>query len=284
MIKLWKQIPRKWKITLDCAAVLLLVFMLWAAWDYPMPTANMAFRRTLSRAGLPARDPELILELKSDYISDYIISDRESVKTTDWTLGLLAEGDRVLQVSLSKELGWDASKPLQVFAAEGVYYTPLPCWGDKFEHSKFGNSRKFHDAARQKDSGVRSPVDIRIPAFAVKAPGADASLTLILRSDEEYGSTDWSEARFPLLLQEQEKGWFIFRWDSLDIIDHVYRETVGGTTYDRYTEECYHILDDWLYEYNISMEDSCRFANARLELITRDEAGNVLEQVSWELP
>lgn len=286
MIKLWKQIPRKWKITLDCAAVLLLVFMLWAAWDYPMPTANMAFRRTLLRAGLPARDPELILELKSDYMeSGYISrSEEKSVKTTDWTLGLLAEGDRVLQVSLSKELGWDASKPLQVFAAEGVYYTPLPCWGATFERSKFGNSRKFHDAARQKDSGVRSPVDIRIPAFAVKAPGADASLTLILRSDEKYGSTDWSEARFPLLLQEQEKGWFIFRWDSLDIIDHVYKETVGGTTYYRYTEECYDILDFWLYEYYISMEDSCRFANAKLELTTWDEAGNVLEQVSWELP
>ncbi len=281
MIKLWKQIPRKWKITLDCAAVLLLVFMLWAAWDYPIPTANMAFRRTLSRAGLPARDPELILELKSDYIS---ISDGESVKTTDWTLGLLAEGDRVLQVSLSKELGWDASEPLQVFAAEGVYYTPLPCWGDKFESSKLGNPHKFHDAARQKDSGVRSPVDIRIPAFAVKAPGADASLTLILYYKEEYDSTDWSEARFPLLLQEQEKGWFIFRWDSLDIIDHVYMEKEFDVEHFRYTEECYYILNGWLLDYNISMEDSCSYANARLELTTRDEAGNVLEQVSWELP
>jgi hypothetical protein len=273
VIKLWKRIPRGWKIVLDCAAVLILLAILWAVLDYPMPTANMAFRRAVSGAGFPARNPELILELPYDEV------EYGRLETTGRTLGLLAEGDHVLLVSLSKKPGWHGWDPLWVPAAEGVYYTPLPGWGDRYSVTTDYNRKKFFDAAKG-IYGEEGPCELRIPAFAVKAPGADAALTLILYYKEEYDSTDWSEARFPLLLQEQEKGWFIFRWDSLDIINHLSEDM------DEFTEDCYWVLNLWMTYYDMEDEyhDVNAYVNAKLELTTRDEAGKVLNQVTWELP
>ena len=274
MIKLWKRIPRGWKIVLDCAAVLILLAILWAVLDYPMPTAKLAFRRAASGAGFPARDPELILELPYDEV------EYGRLETTGWTLGLTAEEDYVLRVSLTKKvLGWNAWDPLWVPAVEGVYYTPLPGWGDHYSVTTYNNRKKFFDAAKG-IYGDEGPCELRIPAFAVKAPGADAALTLILDDYREADGTVTSGGRFPLLLQEAKEGWFIFRWDSLDIINHLCGEE--NSWLDGFTEDRYWVLNEWMTDYNI--EEEYHNVNAQLELTTRDEAGEVLNQVTWELP
>ena len=271
MIKLWKRIPRGWKIALDCIAVLILLVILWAVLDYPMPTANMAFRRTVSGAGFPARDPELILELEWDEV------EYERLETTNRTLGLLADGDHVLRVDLSKELGWGVSKLLCVPTAEGVYCTPLPGWGDRYSVTDLDNAERFFQAAKGSDGD--GPCDLRIPAFAVKAPGADASLTLILGDYWEAEGTVKSGGRYPLLLKETKNGWFIFRWDSLDIISHL---SGGNARTGGFTDSRYWVLNRWMANYDI--ENELNGVNAQLELTTRDETGKELNRVTWKLP
>ncbi len=273
MKKLWKRIPRGWKAALDGAAVLILLLALWAILDYPMPTAKLAFRRAVSGAGFPTRDPELILKLEYDE------AEYGRMKTTGRTLGLLAEGNHVLRVSLNNEgLAWMAGDPLWVPTAEGVYYTPLPGWG----HGPHGYATKEQFFAARRGFSGEGPCDIRIPAFAVKAPGADASLTLVLGDYREDGETK-PGGRFPLVLQEAAGGWFVFRWNSLDIINHLW----GDDSYSGgYTDESYWVLNEWLERYDF--EDDYRYINdcttAQLELVTRDADGTVLQEVTWKLP
>lgn len=279
MRKRWKQVPRKWKLLVDSVLVLILLFILWAAWlDFALPTANMAFRRAMSGGGYPARDPELVLDLKVD---GGISFDNDDITTKDCTLGLATEGDHVLVTRLYKEkMGWNASRLESWPAAEGVYYTPLQgCWtgrwGDKLEIFR---GMGLH--------GEKEPHDRRIPAFAVKASGANASLTLIL---EEHSDSEPARqvGRFPLLLQETKEGWFIFRWDYLDIVSHGHREEgesiPGVDVYPTFEldDESYSQLLRWLNNYQF-ME--LRSIDAYLELTTRDADGTVLQEVTWKLP
>ncbi|MBO4418408.1 MAG: hypothetical protein J5789_01055 [Oscillospiraceae bacterium] len=272
MIKHWKRIPRGWKVILDGVVALILLFVLWIILECPLPTGELAFRRSVSGAGLPTRDPDLILELEYDRV------DNGKLETTDLALGLLAEGDHVLRVSLDKKwFGWKSEAPLLVVpAAEGVYYTPLPGWGDNLHG--FANKERFFQAARglHREEG---PCDVRVPAFAVKAPGTDASLTLILGDCQDEDGATKSGGRFPLLLEEAEGGWFVFRWYSLDIINHLQGEEsrTGG-----FTDESYWVLNRWMEHYDI--EGHNLVTAAHLELTTRDAEGKVLNQVTWELP
>lgn len=280
MRKRWKQVPRKWKLVVDSALVLILLFILWAVWlDFALPTANLAFRRAMSGAGYPARDPELVLDLKVDGIS----FDNDDITTKDCTLGLVTEGDHVLVTRLYKEkLGWNASRLESWPAAEGVYYTPLQgcwsgLWGDRL--------RVFSGMGLH---GDKDPHDRRIPAFAVKASGANASLTLIL---EEHSDSEPARpvGRFPLLLQETKEGWFIFRWDYLDIVSHGHREEgesiPGVDVYPTFEldDESYSQLLQWIYNYQF-MELHLRYMDAYLELTTMDADGTVLQEVTWKLP
>ena len=269
MMERWKRISRGWKIALDCIVVLLLLFILWALEDYPMPTAGLAVRRAAAGVGYDGKDAELLIDLEYDKVASFRLN------TTKRRFGLVTDGDSVLRVELYRELGWKSWDPvLAVPAADGVLYTPLP---KGFNSTSYGVRACIDEASRGAD-GEAGPCDVRIPAFAVKAAGADASLTLTLE-DCENGNGKRADRAGPflLVLQEKRDGWFIFRWDSLDLIDH-YHEGSGNGWFD----EPYEYLSHWIETYNI--QEEYRSARATLELTTRDEAGNVLEQVAWALP
>ena len=277
MIKLWKRIPRKWKIVLDGTVILVLLFALWAALDYPMPSARLAFRRAVAGVGYSAQDPDVILNLEYDR------AESARLETTEWTVGLLAEKNGVVRVSLYQELGWQAWPPEFVPSVtplsqsdEDVYYIPLPGWGDHLQG--FANKERFFDAARALNSGS-GPSDVRVPAFAVKAPGADASLTLILGDCRGDDGTIKKGGRFPLIFQKAENGWLIFRWDVLDVISHMHGENsrIGG-----FTDESYWVLNQWMENYDLN--NSYRVTDAQLELVTRNADGSVLQELTWRLP
>lgn len=278
MIKLWKRIPRKWKVALDGAVILILLFALWAALDYPMPSARLAFRRAVAGVGYSAQDPDVILNLEYDR------AESARLETTEWTVGLLAEKNGVVRVSLNKDRGWQASTPQWVSAEanlpdsveENVLYMPLPGWGDGYG-SGFANDMRFFEAARG-IYGQEGPCDVRVPAFAVKAPGADATLTLILGDCQDEEGNTKKGGRFPLVFQQAENGWLIFRWNSLDIISHTAQESgyVGV-----FTDESYWVLNQWMQNY---LNSSYRVTDAQLELVTRNADGSVLQELTWRLP
>ncbi len=245
--------------------------------DFAQPTANMAFRRAVSEAGFPARDPELVLDLKVDGGISY---KNDDITTKDCTLGLATEGDHVLVTRLYKEkLGWSASRLDSWPAAEGVYYTPLQdCWDGRWG----GRLDIFRGMGLH---GDKEPHDRRIPAFAVKATGANASLTLIL---EKHGDSDpaGQVGRFPLLLQETKEGWFIFRWDYLDIVSHGHMEEMNPSTHFKLDDEGYSLLYRWIIGYPVMdfMKIYRYHIDAYLELTTMDADGTILKEVTWKLP
>lgn len=265
MMERWKNLSRGRKIALDFAVVLLLLLVLWLVW---VPSAELAFRRAVAGVGYDGRDPELLMDLEYDKVES------GQLNTQKRRIGLLTDGELVLRVELYQELGWKSWDPVLVPASDGVLYTPLPK-GFNF-HSGYGVREFIHEASRGVD-GEEGPCDLRIPAFAVKARGADATLTLTLEDCEDGNGNRTDQAGpFPLVLQEKQDGWFIFRWDSLDMIGHYHDKGSG------WFERPYNYLSEWIETYNIQKES--RSARATLELTTRDEAGNVLEQVAWALP
>ena len=112
--------------------------------------------------------------------------------------------------------------------------------------------------------GLLSPIEYG--GFAVKESGADASLTLIL-GESEYGPG----GRFPLFLVEARDGWLMFSFggylycDSSSYSDEELRSIQGWAR----------TLDVWKSEPEVP---------ASLELVTRDADGNVLKEISWDLP
>ena len=112
--------------------------------------------------------------------------------------------------------------------------------------------------------GLLSPTEYG--GFAVQESGADASLTLIL-GESEYGSG----GRFPLFLVEAQDGWLMFSfgrylyWHDSSYSDEELRSIRGWAK----------TLDVWKSEPEVP---------ASLELVTRDADGNVLKEISWDLP
>ena len=109
---------------------------------------------------------------------------------------------------------------------------------------------------------LRGPYDCFY--FAVKESGADASLTLIL-GESEYGPG----GRFHLDLVEARNGWLVFyggeKVTYLANSDEERRRMKGENR----------SFEAW---------KSGSKVPASLELVTRDADGNVLKEISWDLP
>lgn len=264
MIRFWKRLPRGWKLGLDLLAVLLLLFISWLMLGTPFLSANAAFRRAMTDSNLPAGEPELLVELNYDGELD----------SYQRTLALRADDKNCYLAVLEHKVGWNSGEVWTVPAAEGVQYTYLG-----WEIFTCGSLQNFYKA-------YQTGATPHIPAFAVKAPGADASLTLKL-GDYDYGFWQFTPGSFPLVLEKAENGWFIFCFDTAELLKHFHAERVENWAdlMDQppcELEEPYESLRQWMDFHDLwngSVSDS-----ASLELTTRDAQGKVLRQLSWPLP
>lgn len=245
MKKKWKAIPRGWKLAIDLTLLALLLAVAWILRGFPSLTASSAFRRSCRDAGLNAPDMELRVG----------------------NFGISADGARSY-VSDLMDLGeeWQSWDVWTIPAADGICYAPLD-----FENSV--------DDGWITESDLEKP----IPLFAVKAPGADAKLTLTIEpcttyqysyDGDERLAHNWQGGRFPLLLTEAKNGWFVFELDRDELRAHV-NETNSCSD----AEEPYTSYLRWVYAF---YRDNMCACPVRLELTTYDESGDVVQTASWE--
>ena len=223
-------LPKAWRLAAVCAAILLLLFMNWAILDYPALTAAGAFRRGLRQLMLPdGAQMELLLEQNRTW------GDWEHAEETAYRVGVGTDEENSYLVYLEKDNGWHPTGELSVTPAAGqVWYTLLP-W-DGFGPNLSMYLRGWEDP-QQKLANKKEDI---VPFAAVKAPGASASLTLVLEEwdfseVEESKRPEPSQAvRYPLILQESRDGWFLFRFDMWALWNQlvwVYHSDDYGSTY-----------------------------------------------------
>lgn len=271
MRKLWKRIPKGRRLALECALLLFLLLAAWSVVDYASPCAGTAFRRALRDANYAPTGMELLVEGKID-IQDSVFCDTSALGT---------DAERIYRTELTKIHGWTASDVHSLpKAAEEVWIMPLAWYQigwdsymDKWEYENY----------------QAAPVTDRSPCFAVKAPGASASMTLVLEQGEyfDYGEPFPSEAgRFPLVLLDAKDGWFVFGFDLEDLkqnLQYEYRINESRTEgFKLWFEEPYRSFVTWTGCYDIDTpEDN---APVHVELTTYDASGNVLDTVQWKVP
>lgn len=280
MRTLWKRIPTGWKLVLKAAALLILVFA-WSVVNVSSVSAETVFRRGLENACYPAAEMELLAEARCD---SYNLRDVTLIEQTT-TEGLGTDANHAYLVQLSEERGRRSYSCWSTPAvAEDVWYLPL--------FSEFGTlAAPFRSWILE--SSFNQLTQIGLPqrsCFAVKAPGASASLTLIVDAWEDTNSSydnTTSYAKFPLILQEHQNGWFLFRFDTTPLLD--------AQNYDLEIEYSPYYAD--ASEYRIRHKEpyasllvwaSCYTSwpdcpPAHLELTTYDEAGRILKTLQWDL-
>lgn len=272
-------LPKAWRLAAVCAAILLLLFMNWAILDYPALTAAGAFRRGLRQLMLPdGTKMELLLEQNRTW------GNWEQAEETAYRVGIGADGENSYLVYLEKDNGWHPTGKVSVTPAAGqVWYALLP-W-DGFGPNLSMYQRGWEDP-QQKLASKKEDI---VPFAAVKAPGASASLTLVLEEwdfseVEESKRPEPSQAvRYPLILQESRDGWFIFRFDMKTLW---YRADWKWSEYEEHKQvtsyrEPEKSLIEWVSYFSYSKRNpedpnNRPLAPAHLELTCYDENGGVL--------
>lgn len=269
MKTLWKRIPRGWRLTLDCAVLLLLLFLAWTSVDYHSLTPGAAFRRGLEDACYPPVEMELLAEARND---SFDRGDTEP-KVRTQTRGLAADGDRAYCGELYTEQGWSTYNCWSFPAvAEDVWYVPLL---ERFDIEDFcwNYNDSEYDALMRSEPPVKS-------SFAVKAPGAGASLTLILdacEATERHGPLSYGS--YPMILQEHRDDWFLFGFDMAAMRAAMQYNDNGR--YNLSFDSSYESLLRWADDYTVWNQGY--LPPAHLELTTYDEAGRILKTLQWDL-
>ena len=271
-------LPKAWRLAAVCAAILLLLFMNWAILDYPALTAAGAFRRGLRQLMLPeGAQMELLLEQNRTW------GDWEQAEETAYRVGIGTDKENSYLVYLEKDNGWHPTGELSVTpAADQVWYALLP-W-DGFQPYLRADGWEYDQMLAHKKEDI-------VPFAAVKAPGASASLTLVLEEwdfseVEESKRPEPSQAvRYPLILQESRDGWFLFRFDMWALWNQLvwvyHSDDYGSTYYTSTLPEPWKSLTRWESEFSYNKwnpEDPNNrpLPPAHLELTCYDENGGVL--------
>ena len=253
MKKLLNRIPLVWKLTLTLLLILLLLLAAWAMQDYPSLSAGMAFRRGLRDAGLPAAKMELLLE------------------TGSFPLGLGSDEENTYMSTLAYHghNTWVCYDAWSVPREQGIWYAPLR-WDNLG-----GNDFPY---------GFDGPNDRPVAAFAVKAEGARAELTLVLEDcvttveplegEAAQEPEQWYGGTYPLVLREKRDGWFIFEFDS-----QYFKANIQKGNNSRWFNEPAYSLVRWIDRYYGERWHICP---AHLILRTYDETGELLQTVSWD--
>lgn len=290
MIKGIKGLPRGKKLAIYGIVILVLLPLIWMMLGFPPFTKGMEFRRIMAEHGFPGKSPELVADIKYEGFTISYSGLNLSFYEDQRRVGFRADDDNVYVAKLgdgkedeSNSVAWCVS------AVDGVLYTPLDWW----VYDCMSSSLKW----KPEDTSMEAFSRCHIPAFAVKAPGAGASLTLILEDCHDQDGNPTAGGRFPLALDQAENGWFLFRWDTRDIAiqsgcydesrvdgNYYYLESTEmglGRLHGQFPEP-YASLVEWLKNYDFTGVNSS--ATAYLELTTWDENGNLLDQLTWKLP
>ena len=164
-------------------------------------------------------------------------------------VGVGTDGSSCYLVRLEQRLGWHWSDAWSVPGAEGLIYAPLD-WKTtggyhyKWEETVLPFAEDFHYAPMDFYAPCfPNVIEERMPAFAVRAEGADARLSLRLEPQEDgsyrWGSEQpWQGGSYSLVLLERRDGWFIFGFNLAYFI-----EDDAGEEYPDNPEEL-----DWEYD------------------------------------
>ena len=245
------RIPRGCKLAGTLLLLLLAAAFLWAKLDYPSFTAASAYRRAAWDAGMPPTKMELLVRSASRSLA---IGTDENNAYTVW---LNHQNNSLL---------WDSYDVWYSPAEDGVWYADL---------SAINTNDNAFDLREES-----------MPAFAVKAPGTRAELTLVLEDwtfpagEWNYRErTRWYGGSFPLAPLKQRNGWFIFAYDRKLFEDNFQTAEEGY----RFLPEPFESLADWYEAWEIPQEIAWRFPPARLRLTTYDADGNILKTAEWVL-
>lgn len=251
--RFWKGIPRSWKLAVDVLIILLVLVGTWAILGYPSFSAGMAYRRAVVDAGYPASEMELFTEQEGRI-----------------QMGIGTDGNNTYGVQLVRDSTsklWKFYTVWSLPAAEGIWYTDLrwDCSGYSF-------------FPRQEDEKT-------VFAYAVKAPGASAELTLTLE-DWYYASTsssissvEWHGGSYSFVLEEARDGWFLFAFDQDFLMEQLNSEENPGRDAGRYDAEPVKSYVNWIQSYYSRI---WMLPPAHLTLVTYDENGAMLNTVTWD--
>jgi hypothetical protein len=273
---LWKRIPRSLRLAVDWTAVGLLLLVIALFLRYKSLSTASAFRRAVTDAACEPAELELLLELE----------DEDSIKTI---YGFGAGERYACSARLYEDHGWTAAEVFSAPAVEqDVWYLPID-WSElRWDLYTYG---ALYDEWNQREKPV--------PCFAVRCPGVTATLAVVLETGtvktyEADGETSVLSqgGRFPLVLQQAENGWFVFRFDTKELHDRLQMEVVDkadkegpyDVDYDYRYEEPYESYVRWIARYPSDGWTPEWYPKASLELTAWDENGSVVRHTSWELP
>ena len=202
MKKQRKRLPRWARILLDAGLILVLLALLWAAFDFPAFSSSQAFQRSLENAFLPPAELEVLVPARNG-------------GTPAIGLGTL-EGWAYESSIRQNSMGW---LPLvSTNAGQGLTPQRFPMVNGVAAVPLYNRSFSLEELERTGETG---------PMLAVRVPSAymQPEAVLVLRSLDESGAP--LEERYPLLYRSQRGGWNFYILD-IDPIDEIVRRLVRG--------------------------------------------------------
>ena len=185
MKKLWKRLPRWGRILLDAGLILVLLALLWAAFDFPAFSSSQAFQRSLENAFLPPVELEVLVPARNG-------------GTPAIGLGTL-EGWAYESSIVQKSIGW--SPLVSTNAGQGLTPQRFPMVNGVAAVPLYNRSFSMEELWQTGETG---------PMLAVRVPSAymQPEAVLVLRSQDEDGT--FLEQRYLFLYRQQRGGWYFY--------------------------------------------------------------------------
>ena len=185
MKKQRRRLPRWARLLLDAGLILVLLALLWAAFDFPAFSSNQAFQRSLENAFLPPAELEVLVPATNG----------NGITTGLGTL----EGWAYESSIVHKSIGW--SPLLSTNAGQGLTPQRFPMVNGVAAVPLYNNSFSLEELERTGETG---------PVLAVRVPSAymQPEAVLVLRSQDEDGT--FLEQRYLFLYRQQRGGWYFY--------------------------------------------------------------------------
>ena len=252
MIKLWKKLPKGWKLGLYLTILFLLLSFGWMIQGYPSFSAEAAYRRTLGNAMTDEMPLELLFGNQA--------FEPDGAPESDSFFGLGHSGQNACAVRLYRDGGVWQGRGCRVWESldRDVWVLPLP----------MGESFRTLDLGRQ------------TPAAAVYCPGAaELKLELVLADCTEEDETIKGGV-YPMLSLETEGDWKLFSFDLAPITAYQ-----GETPYIplEFEDAALAHYNTWITYFHWGLQHCEGFGMICFRLTARDAQGRVLGTYTLEL-
>lgn len=202
MKKQRRRLPRWARLLLNAGLILVLLALLWAAFDFPAFSSSQAFQRSLENAFLPPAELEVMVPATNG----------NGITTGLGTLEGWAYESSIVQ----KSIGW--SPLVSTNAGQGLTPQRFPMVNGVAAVPLYNRSFSMEELWQTGETG---------PMLAVRVPSAymPPEAVLVLRSLDESGAP--LEERYPLLYRSQRGGWNFYILD-MEPIDRNIQWPIGG--------------------------------------------------------